>query len=256
MAEFDPGPPDSLAEHFARVPSPSHPEGLLVRLGADLLPRPPRRLRARAVRGLRPGADRADPRPLPGRQRGPAGPGLPHQARAHPLLRVRERVGVRGAPRRRPRPSSSTSTSRTSSPGATSSTTASPARSCRRSSRSARWRSARSSCGTRAPTCRSSACRIPPAATPTSSSTPGARRSRTCAASSRPTPTATTPARTTAPSSRRPTTPRSRGATSRSASPPSWATTPGCAQHGGQSAVSRPVPDDGHTLIWHAPKGS
>ena len=27
-------------------------------------------------------------------------------------------------------------------------------------------------------------------------------------------------------------------------------------QHGGQSAVSRPVPDDGHTLIWHAPKGS
>jgi uracil-DNA glycosylase len=26
--------------------------------------------------------------------------------------------------------------------------------------------------------------------------------------------------------------------------------------HGGQSAVSRPTPDDGHTLIWHAPKGS
>ena len=27
-------------------------------------------------------------------------------------------------------------------------------------------------------------------------------------------------------------------------------------KHGGQSAVSRPTPDDGHTLIWHAPKGS
>ena len=26
MGEFDPGPPDSLAEHFARVPSPSHPK--------------------------------------------------------------------------------------------------------------------------------------------------------------------------------------------------------------------------------------
>ena len=26
MAEFDPGPPDSLAEHFARVPAPSHPQ--------------------------------------------------------------------------------------------------------------------------------------------------------------------------------------------------------------------------------------
>ncbi len=26
MAEFDPGPPDSLAAHFARVPSPSHPQ--------------------------------------------------------------------------------------------------------------------------------------------------------------------------------------------------------------------------------------
>jgi hypothetical protein len=26
VAEFDPGPPDSLAQHFARVPSPSHPE--------------------------------------------------------------------------------------------------------------------------------------------------------------------------------------------------------------------------------------
>ena len=26
MAEFDPGPPPSLADHFARVPSPSHPQ--------------------------------------------------------------------------------------------------------------------------------------------------------------------------------------------------------------------------------------
>jgi hypothetical protein len=27
-------------------------------------------------------------------------------------------------------------------------------------------------------------------------------------------------------------------------------------EHGVQSAVSRPKPDDGHTLIWHAPQGS
>ena len=55
-----------------------------------------------------------------------------------------------------------------------------------------------------------------------------------CAGSSRPIRTATTPAPTTAPRSRSPTTPRSRGATSRSASRPSWATTPGRA-----SAASR-----------------
>src|SRR5439155_14061360 len=73
----------------------SLPPALLVRLGADLLPGPPRRLGAGAVHRLRPGTDRAGRRPDPRRGRGAASPGLPDEARADPLVPLPQCVHVR-----------------------------------------------------------------------------------------------------------------------------------------------------------------
>ena len=80
------------------LPPAGQAEGVLDRLGADLLPGPPRRDGAAALHRVRSRADRADRAPHAGRRRRPARAGIPRQARAHALVPLRQRVSVRAAP--------------------------------------------------------------------------------------------------------------------------------------------------------------
>ena len=145
-----------------------------------------------------------------------------------------------------------------SSPGATSSTTASPARSCRRSSRSARWRSAAvelwdSRPGRADPHARAASLQPRPRQAPERLARGGRgparhRHARPRRRQHRP------ELRRQVQGGRPRRDPAARPA--RSASRPSWATTPRCASTAARERGLAPSPDDGHTLIWHAPEGS
>ena len=238
------------------LPPARQAAGVLDRVGADLLPRPARRVGAAPVHRVRPRADRADRASHARRRRGPARAGLPREARADQVVPLRERVPVRAPPelghvrRRAARgPGPEGVAQRVLRRGQAWTT-------CRRSSRSGRMRSRRSTSGTRKPNVPVE--RVPhPSSRDAGSAPPGVARRDPAAArrgDARPR-RRTRTGRTTARRSRRPTTRRSRSATCRSACPTSSATTqPGRQGHPRHNnSVSRPTPDDGHTLIWIAP---
>ena len=96
--DFDPGPSAALAAHFAALPTYGPHATCSGTTGGRSSTAAGSTEGQAALHRVRPRPHRADREPHPRRGRRSAGPGLPDQARADPVLRPRQRLPVRAAP--------------------------------------------------------------------------------------------------------------------------------------------------------------